>query len=169
MVSDIVGIIEVVLIAITAVITVFTAVYVGKQANRHFLLQRSTRFIERFNSGDMLRMRPKVDRLLASSPDWTTELGVMRQGGLDGERRGLFYDLVVFTNFFQELATAFEHGTIEEDYTWDVFGGLIRQYWTALRPYVLASREVSGRPTLYEGFERLAARMEEIDGKRRKG
>lgn len=169
MTTDIIGIIEVTLIAITAVITVGAAIYVGKQANRHFLMQRSTSFIERFNTGDMLQMRPRVDRLIASGPDWKRELTALRAGGLEEARRREFYDLLVFTNFFQELATAFEHRTIAEDYTWDVFGGLIRQYWKLLKPYVIAFREVAERPTLYEGFERIAARMDEIDGKRCRG
>ncbi len=165
MTADILGIIEVILIGLTAIVTIATAIYVGKQANHHFRMQRSTRFIERFNTGDLLRIRPRVDRLLLSQPDWPQELAEMKAGKMDEERRLLFYDLVVFTNFFQELATAFEHNTIAEKYTWDVFGLLLRHYWRQLQPYVLAMRKAHERPTLYEGFERIAGRMHKFDGK----
>lgn len=166
--ADILGIIEVVLIGITAIVTVLTALYVGSQANRHFLMQRSTSFIERFNSGDMLRIRPRVDSLIAANPDWDTQIASMKACTLDESQRQLYYDVVVFANFFQELATAFEHHTVEERYTWDVFGSLIRNYWTQLQPFVNAMRTVNGRPTLYETFEQLAQRMEALDAKRRR-
>ncbi len=168
MTKELLGLIEVTLIGITAVVTVVAAVYVGRQANRHFLMQRSTSFIERFNTGDLRRIRPRVDQLLASPTDWEGEVSLLQKGELDEERRLLFYDLIVFTNFFQELATAFKHKTIEEDYTWDVFGALVRNYWIRLQPFVVAMRTVNERPLLYEGFEQLAGRMETIDDKRQR-
>lgn len=167
MTAELIGIIELILIAVTAIITVGSAIYVGRQANKHFLMQRSTRFIERFNSGDMLRIRPRVDALIASNPAWADELRTLSEDQLDPDRRLLFYDLVVFTNFFQELATAFKHQTIEETYTWDVFGNLILCYWSELRPYILALRASRERPCLYDTFEELAKRMEAIDEQHR--
>ncbi len=156
--------IELLLLGITAVITLFAAIYVGKQAEKHFRMQRSTAFIERFNSGDLLRIRPEVDQLLATVHDWQHELRRAAEGEPESNHRVI--RVSVFANFFQELATAFIHRTIDEAYTWDVFGGLVKKYWRNLAPFVEAIRLVNERPTLYDDFQHLAERMGRVDRKK---
>lgn len=157
------NLLEVALIAVTAVVTVLTALFVGRQASRHFRLQRSTHFIERFNTGDMLRMRPRVDSFVAREPEWEALLEKQQEASLDEETLVRLYETAVFANFFQELATALRHKTLDHTYTWDVFGGIVSHYWGALEPYVRARRLHGKRPTLYQNFEELVAEMRRLD------
>ncbi len=161
------NLIELALLGLTAIITLTTALYVGRQANRHFLLQRATHFIERFNSGDLRLLRPKVDRTMAAGIDWDARLRDLEAGSLPPADLEQLYEVLIFANFFQELATALAHGTIAQNYTWDVFGGLVKKYWHLLQPFIEAKRRIDDRPSLFADFEKLVLAMERED--RRKG
>ncbi len=158
--------IEIILLGLTAIITLFAALYVGRQTHHHFKLQRSTHFIERFNSGELHQMRIRVDEFIRQQPNWETHLRGMREGTLSPEQRSLLYDVRVFANFFQELSTALQHDTLSKAYIWDVFGGLVKRYWKELQPYIEVTRKLDQRPTLFCDFEALANEMEKIDAKK---
>ena len=155
------GAAEVVLLAVSLLLTLATAAYVAWQTQHHFRLQRVTAFIERFNSGEMLRLRGIVDQTVESGVNPET-LQARRAAGDDDAAERLDA-MRTFANFFQELGSAHKMGTLGNRYLWAVFGGLVQRYWTDLRPLIEMMR--LNRPTLYEDFENVADAMARGDAK----
>lgn len=135
------------------------------QARRHFRLEHAKEFIARFNAAEMVRVRDLVDRWFAQRRR-PGELIDAERTGSPGDAAEAAIAMRTFINFFQELGVAWKHGTVHREYTWDLFGGLIRRYWHELSPYCEAQRAARMRPTLYRDFERLVQAMDAMDAGR---
>jgi len=158
------GLIEIAILGATLLTTVGLSLFIALQARRHFRLQHAKEFIARFNAAEMVRVRDGVDRWLARRRD-PLELIDAEPKGVDGEIGEAAIAMRTFINFFQELGVAWKHGTVHREYTWDLFGGLIRRYWSELAPYCDAQRTARNRPSLYRDFENLVDAMARMDGR----
>ena len=154
--------------ALAAVITLGAAAFVARQTFRHFSLQRASHFIERFNSERMNNLRHNVSHFCASNPDWSELMARFTRSELDEATARKVGDVVVLANFFQELATALNHRSIDKAYTWDVFGFLVPYHWEMLKPFIDGIRVARGRPTLYSDFEVLVGKMKAVEAQRTK-
>lgn len=157
-------ILELVFVGATAIIGLGTVVFIGYQTSRHFRFQRSTHFIERFNSAEMIELRFEVDFFLADNPNWEKILKRYLANELtDNNLKRNILKTLRFTNFFQELATAHKHKTLHEDYIWDVFGGAICMYWENLLPFIESYRKARLRKTLFQDFENVYHYMKKYE------
>lgn len=155
-ISEWIGLIEIAILGATLLTTVGLSLFIALQARRHFRLEHAKEFIARFNAAEMVAVRDRVDHWLAQ-PRHPSEL-------IDAKDTAIA--MRTFINFFQELGVAWKHGTVHREYTWDLFGGLLRRYWSELSPYCEAQRVERKRPTLYRDFENLVQAMAVMDGKR---
>lgn len=164
-ISEWIGFIEIAILGATLLTTVGLSLFIALQARRHFRLQHAKEFIARFNAAEMVRVRDTVDRWLAQprNPD---ELIHAESTGKHGNAGDAAIAIRTFINFFQELGVAWKHDTVHREYTWDLFGGLIRRYWSELSPYCQAQRVARKRPTLYRDFENLVESMAAMDHRR---
>lgn len=153
--------IELGVVCATFLVTLVAAIAVYRQTTRHFALERSTHFIERFNGPELVTARETVDSWLKSGEEAGKLFKRAEGQAPEGEARVAVRDLRTFTNFFQELGTAMKHGTLDEEYVWDVFGGLVVRYGDELQPFVREHRRHTGRMTLYSDFDWLIERIRE--------
>jgi hypothetical protein len=161
---------------------VYGAISVNKLTARHFQWQRAAAYIERLNSDQLIRARATfdnwrrtgetLDELIARSADRSRGKADAEKTAtekLESERAAIAarieQDLRVFVNFFQELAVAMKHGTLDELYTYDNFGAVVTRYGEEMKPYIQQVRVTRKRPSLYEDIFTLAARMRELDRK----
>jgi cation transport regulator ChaC len=156
------GISEVSILALTLLISVGLSVYVVKQTQKHFALEHSQKFIERFNNDEMIAHQRAVDEWFNAGK--SARLLVNDQG-LSDVQLNLRDSVVAICNFFQELGTADKHLVVDRLYTWDVFGAIIRHYWAHLFPFISDLRHLRERHTLFQDFEDLAHRMADLDEK----
>ncbi len=159
MVSSILQILEI-------VVLIATGGYVGYQAQRHFSLTRSQHYIERFNSGEMRDLRARVDAWIAGGR--SIENLFAEGTTLDDASQQDREALRLFSNFFQELGTAYKYRTVNRAYVWDVFGALILKYGEELAPFICESRVRANRVGLYIDFEYLAEDIQKMDAKKQK-
>jgi hypothetical protein len=159
MVGEILQILEI-------VVLVATGGYVGYQAQRHFSLTRAQHYIERFNSGEMRELRSRVNSWIDRGRPLETIYPA--EAPLDDEAQRDLEALRLFSSFFQELGTAYKHGTVNRAYIWDVFGRLILTYGKELAPFVCESRIQVNRSVLYIDFEYLAEDIQKMDAKKQK-
>jgi hypothetical protein len=156
---------EVGILALTALITVAVGFFVVKQTTRHFRLLRSEHFSERFDSDKMVQVRESVDKQLnayKAHRQQSTNNDETHGGSQVLMTNG---DMRTFANFFQGLGTAFKHKTVDEQYTWDNFGDLVPYYWKQLEEHIIVFREHRKRQTLYQDFQFLAKEMTRLDRK----
>ncbi len=160
--------IEIAILGATLLTTVGLSLFIALQARRHFRLEHAKEFIARFNAAEMVRVRDVVDRWFAQRR-LPGELIDAERTGAPGDAAEAAIAMRTFINFFQELGVAWKHGTVHREYTWDLFGGLIRRYWRELSPYCEAQRAARMRPTLYRDFENLVQEMDAMDAGRTTG
>jgi hypothetical protein len=158
---------EVLLLALTLLATVTISALTLRQTTLHFRLQRTSEFVSRFNSKDLVAMREEVDRWVESGE--TPKALYLRSGvgskapailSADAQQAlSMVANLRTMTNFFQEFGTAIKVGSLDERYAHELLGGLCLRYARELRPFILESRMVRGRPQAYEEVFLLEARM----------
>ena len=153
--------VEVLVLSATLLATVLISWYTARQTRRHFRLERTQSFISRFNSPEMIETRQVVDDWLAGSENYNDLLN--RYNKREHEAVKIADSILTIANLFQELGVAFGHGAVDEHYTWDVFGGLVRKYWDSMEPFVQERRKQRERPTLLTDFEKLAREMRAYD------
>lgn len=162
---------EIIILAITAFITLSIGAFIGYQAHRHFLLQRSSQFAERFNSDYMITLRSSVDKLLhdesLAKEDWKKILSNDKDLTFEVTHKQIT-QVTTFANFFQELGVASVNKIVDRKYIWDIFGGLVGKYGNALNPFIEALRDVRERKTLYSDFDDLKKTMLLLDLKYKK-
>lgn len=154
------GVIEVVILALTLLVSVGLSVYVVRQTQKHFQLSHAQQFIARFNGDEMAAHQRRVDALIDSGGDPAL---LADSRGLTDEQLGLRDSVLAVCNLLQELGTAYRRRVVDRRYTWDVFGAMIGKYWRNLSPFVSALRKARGRGTLFQDFEFLAGQMAEMD------
>ena len=72
--------------------------------------------------------------------------------------------LRTLTNYFQEFGTAIKHGMLDDDYAFDLLGGICIRYATQLEPFITETRSHRQRNKLYQEVFYLRSRMKELDG-----
>ena len=149
--------------SIATLLTFFSGAYIAYQAKRHFMLSRATDFIHRFNSLEMTQARSTADKLIRAKIDLDELVHNYYARELSEQDETTYMQLKMFANFFQELAPAYLHGTIDKKYTWDFFGYLVTHYWHELKPFVLAHRSALGRKTIYNDFELMQNAMRKFE------
>jgi len=160
------GVVENLILAFTLIMTVALSWMVFRQTQRHFQLQRTQEFIGRFNGQAINEHRRQIDLWVATGEAVHELLDRAKQEDADATQVRQAEAMRSVANFFQELGAAAKHGTLNDAYCWDVFGGLITNYWQLLSPYVFEMRYRRGRPTLWNDFEALANQMQQQDAKR---
>ena len=148
--------------ALTFAATGAAALAVYAQASRHFRLDRTQKFIERFNSEFYFNIRHNSE-LFCSAPIDFDALFVRARYGSEPDLLTRRITLAAYANLFQEIGGALRRRTIDPVYTWQVFGGLTVLSWKVLAPFVDSARRAFNRPTLFEDFEYLFHRMRAID------
>ncbi len=175
-------IVEVTILILTLIVTTTTGLGIYYQATRHFDIQRTSYMIERFNTKELVDARDVTDKWLDKKEDVKSlmdravdpysknpEPQKTGEGKLESaeaeEAATIVKSIRVFCNFFQELGTAEKHGTLDEGYMWDVFGGIVNKYGEELKPFVEELRVRKQRPQIMQEFSSLTNKMKELDKK----
>jgi hypothetical protein len=66
-------------------------------------------------------------------------------------------------NFFEDLGLVFRRGYLNEHLIWSTFGFYAVGWWGNCAPYITRERGRKTDQSIFEDFEKLAARMSEID------
>lgn len=168
---------ELLLLALTLLATVVISALTLRQTTRHFEIERTSAFVARFNSAEMVKLREEVDRWLETneSPSqlYDRSLGMPAdpanpnsarpaQEALDTVSR-----LRTLTNYFQEFGTALKADSLNERYAHELLGPVCVRYATSLKPFILETRNRRPQqPQAYEEVFLLKSRMETLDNKR---
>lgn len=143
------------------------------QTRQHFRLERTSGFVERFNSPELIALREDVDAWVRSGEDpaslYRRDANRARPEGsperADADAaHAMLVKLRTLTNYFQEFGTAIKHGMLDERYAFDLLGGVCIRYANDLEPYILATRVERNRTKLYAEVLSLRQRMLELDG-----
>src|ERR1700754_2400759 len=123
-------IVELTILAITLSVTSLTGLGVYIQASNHFAFQRTSYMIERFNQQQLVDDREATDRWLKTKEEAKSLFDRAEQRDPEKAKEALqtIKAIRVFCNFFQELGTAEKHGTLNQEYLWDVFGAAVTKY-----------------------------------------
>ena len=154
---------ELAVLGLTLAVTLFASAYVYRQTQRHFEVERTTYFIERFNRSELVKTRRAVDLWLDSGE--SAETLFQRSAAKDAAALETIETLRVFANFFQELAAAMRHESLDDEYLWDVFGFIASDYGRKLQPFIHEIRRAKGREKLYQDFDDLIQIMVELETK----
>ncbi|PCJ62426.1 MAG: hypothetical protein COA73_06530 [Candidatus Hydrogenedentota bacterium] len=148
------------------VVLVATGGYIGYQTQGHFSLTRSQHYIERFNSGEMRKLRTRVNNWIERGQP--LDKIFPEKPPLDDESQLDLEALRLFSNFFQELGTAYKYRTVSRAYIWDVFGQIILRYGEDLAAFISEYRIHVNRKGLYIDFECLIEDIQKMDKKKQK-
>jgi hypothetical protein len=177
---------ELAILALTLVVTVSLSFGIFYQTRNHFIIQRTTYMIERFNQKELVEARHRTEEWLltkeepkallnraykpegqdSDSGKTSAEQAKSEEARKDGNETVV--NIVLVCNFFQELGTAMNHESLDEKYLWDVFGALVIDYGQKLRPFIVEFRIKKQRETLLQDFLLLVAKMKELDKKYRR-
>lgn len=170
---------EVFLLAATLLATVLISAATFYQTKRHFEIGRTTDFVSRFNSQELVTLREDVDRWLETgeSPallydrserktfDSTRSVSEVRS---DIEQAlKTVAKLRTMANFFQEFGTAIKIGSLNEDYAHELLGSVCIRYGKSLEPFIMETRKRRQRPQAYAEVFLLKQRMEEQDDQKK--
>ena len=158
---------ELIILGLTLAVTLVTALAVYHQTSKYFTSERTSYYIERFNRTEIVEARDVTDRWLETkeSPKELYDRAKDRTS-LEGKEAGItLRNIRVFTNFFQEIGAAMKHETLDDEYLWDVFGGIVRRYGLELKPFVDETRIQLKRPAAYRDFTELVGKMEQLEKK----
>jgi hypothetical protein len=124
--------IELFLVALTLLATVVISALTLRQTTNHFRLERTTAFAARFNSAELVGIREEVDRWLETSESasrlydrsFFPRADAADSGALTRSEDALatVKALRTFTNFFQEVGSAFKAGTLDNRYLHELIG-----------------------------------------------
>jgi hypothetical protein len=166
---------EVLLLAGTLLATVIISLATLHQTTHNFQIERTSAFVARFNSQELVALREDVDRWLergenpahlyfrsdsrrtdpASSPQQ------IRNEADDALRT--IAKLRTLANYFQEFGTALKIGSLDDTYAHALLGALCIRYGKALEPFIIETRIQRKRPQAFAEVFALCARMEAID------
>lgn len=169
--------IELLLLALTLLATVVISALTLRQTTKHFETERTSAFVARFNSAEMVKLREEADRWLdtGESPAqlYDRSLGkpadpanpnaaLPTQDALDTVAK-----LRTMTNYFQEFGTALKADSLNERYAHELLGAVCVRYATSLRPFILETRNRRvNQPKAYEEVFLLKSRMESLDNRK---
>jgi hypothetical protein len=117
-----------------------------------FRRTRSSAYIERFNSRDMLESRVAVDRWLREHQTTSARLEALENDP------HLLTQVRQFANLFQELGAAYQFRVVHRKTVGILFDALVVMYWEQLRFWIYDYRARLS-PTLYARFEHLYREM----------
>lgn len=168
--------VELIILAATLLATVVMSYLTLRQTAQNAEIERTSKFVERLNSKDMVEIREDVDRWVETKE--TGEALYLRSHGKrkdgppytsDEARREAasalktIAELRTMANYFQELGTALKIGSLNEVYAHALVGGLCVRYGNDLGSFIDASRDERKRKTAYEEVFLLRDRMHDID------
>ncbi len=166
---------EVLLLALALFATVAMSAMTLRQTTRHFQLERTSAFVTRFNSQELVTIREEVDRWVESKE---TAKRLYERSGIGSagstaaspndnsdakQALAMVAKLRTMANFFQEFGTAIKVGSLDERYAHDLLGAVCVRYANDLRQFIEESRIVRGRPQAYEEVFLLEATMKALD------
>jgi hypothetical protein len=174
--------VELAILILTFIVTAATGLGFYHQATRHFAIQRTSYMIERFNTKELVDAREATDSWLdkkedvkslmdhavdphSQKPESQKTHTEKVESAKAKEATETVKSIRVFCNFFQELGTAEKHGTLDEGYMWDVFGGIVKKYGEELKPFVEELRVRKQRPQIMQEFSSLTEKMKALDEK----
>lgn len=169
--------IEIYLLAATLLTTVVISALTLHQTTKNFEIERTSSFVARLNSKDMVDIRERVDRWLRSGESATalyqrSDLQNIPNGQSAEESKKQSEDAIetianlrTLANFFQEFGTALQIDSVDEQYAYALAGGICIRYGDQLRPFIEASRVHNKRTQAYSEVSYLYSRMNEIDRK----
>ena len=165
---------ELILVALTLLATVTMSFLTLRQTTSHFRIERTTSFVARFNSQEMVSLREDVDRWLETketakslyerSTSQPVEAGAELRSAADAAR-GMVAKLRTMANFFQEFGSAIKAGSLDEDYAQELLGAVCVRYAVALEPFILETRVQRKRVSAYQEVFWLKDRMAALDAK----
>jgi len=155
---------EVLLLALTLLATVVMSYLTLRQTTAHFRLQRTSDFVARFNSRELVETREEVDRWVESgeSPEALYARSQGKAAATTEESRlalATVANLRTMANFFQEFGTALKVGSLDERYAHELLGGVCLRYARDLKAFIEETRRVRGRPQAYQEVFVLEERM----------
>lgn len=164
--------VEVLLLALSLLATVVISALTLRQTTRHFEIERTSSFVARFNGKEMVELREHVDRWIETkeAPASLYERSlVVDSAGLPVEdAKAPIEDIArlrTMANYFQELGTALEIGSLDEEYVHELLGAVCIRYADSLEAFIEETRRRRKRPQAYEQVFVLRARMEALDAK----
>lgn len=119
---------------------------------KHFKIVRAVSYIERLNHPDMIAVRAKVERWLASEKSDTEKLEDVAQGS------ELRVNVMTLLNLFSELGVAYKMRIVDRKVVMTTFHPVLLNFWKRLEFYIRDERD-SGNPIAHL-FEELAIKME---------
>lgn len=126
----------------------FILIYLGVSFTvHHFRCSRACVYIERFNGGDNVKYRAKVDEWLNKHDNDIERLADLKKNS------DLLTIVKSFANLFQELGVAYKYKTVDKWILEDNFDVLIVMYWQKLKFFIIDYRNFDN--TLYHKFEML--------------
>lgn len=140
--------------ALGIVITLFAALFVGRQTYAHFIRNRAFAYIERFNHKDFMELRIALEKWLAQNP--RVDSFRLMLASKEPEEIEISVKIRTFLNLFQELAVAFEKGMVDKNIFYYNFDFLITSHWDRFEEFIFAYRAYTGDYTIYKRFEWMA-------------
>jgi hypothetical protein len=166
---------ELLLLALTLLATVVISALTLRQTMKHFEIERTSAFVARFNSREMVELREDCDRWLETGESpaklYDDSLAIAAGTAIeeldpkDPAARAfrMVSKLRTMANYFQEFGTALKIDSLDEHYAHELLGAVCIRYATSLKPFILESRIRKQRPQVYEEVFSLKARMELLD------
>ena len=159
---------EVLILAATLLATVVISALTLRQTTHHFEIERTSAFVERLDSSDMVQLRENVDRWLAAG-ETPAEL-YARSVSEDAQAQNNAVDTIVqlrtLCNFFDEFGAAIRIASIDENYASELLGSVCIHYAQALEPFIIESRSQHQRPNLFDDVFYLKDRMKKLDSRK---
>ena len=116
---------------------------------KHFKMSKSSDFLERFLSKEMIESRSCVDRVFEQNDLKSALEYLYRPENIDDLNK-----VRSFANFFQELSIAKKMNLVSDKYVKDTFDYLVCKYWSLLSGWISDYRSKSDS-TLYSKWEDL--------------
>ena len=163
--------IELLLLALALLATVVISALTLRQTTRHFEIERTSAFVVRFNSQEMVELREEVDRWLESkeSPSELYDRSIIKpvdpsaapNANLSHEQAlKMVSKLRTMANYFQEFGTALKADSLNERYAHELLGAVCVRYATSLEPFINEFRKRQQQPKAFEEVFSLKSKME---------
>ena len=165
---------ELIIVAVTLLTSSVFSFLTLRQTTDHFRIERTSGFVSRFNSPDMVSLRESVDRwleaketaehLYARSKEPIVATDPAASGAQpDNPAKVLVAQLRTMANYFQEFGTAIKIGSLDESYAHELLGAVCIRYGNELEPFIRETRIQRSRPQAYEEVFLLRDRMKILD------
>lgn len=159
---------EIVFVILSLLATVVFAYWTVRQATHHFELERTSQFVMRFNSPEMVELRNDVDDWLETGESASDlyERSRSKEQAESKDAKAMIAKLRTMANFFQEFGSAIKLDSVNEEYAQVLLGSVCVRYGESLEPFIRETRLERGRPNVYEEVFLLSERMDQIDEKK---